>query len=82
MTRLLGEHPLVTVELDDAGRPAAVVWNGRREPVTVCNRWRVEDGWWARPIRRDYYKLAGTRWLVLVYQDLADGTWHLERLYD
>ncbi len=82
MTRLLGEPPLVTVELDDAGRLVAFAWNGRREPVEVCNRWRIEEAWWRRPIVRDYYKVAGARLLALLYRDGVDGTWHLERLYD
>ena len=82
MTRLLGEHPLVTVELDGTGRLVAFAWNGRREPVEVCNRWRIEEAWWRRPIVRDYYKVAGTRLLALLYRDGVDGTWHLERLYD
>ena len=82
MTRLLGEPPLVTVELDDAGRLVAFTWNGRREPVEVCNRWRIEEAWWRRPIVRDYYKVAGARLLALLYRDGVDGTWHLERLYD
>lgn len=82
MTRLLGEHPLVTVEVDSAGRPVAITWAGRREPVAVCNRWRIEEGWWHQPILRDYYKVAGPRLLALLYQDGVDGAWHIERLYD
>lgn len=82
MTRLMREHPLIEVELDDAGRLAAIRWNGRREPVEVCNRWRVEESWWREPIVRDYFKVVGTTWLALVYLDRAAGTWHLERLYD
>ena len=31
---------------------------------------------------RDYYKLAGQSLLALVYLDLIDETWHLERVYD
>ena len=46
MTRLLREHPLIEVEMDDAGRLSAIRWNGTREPVEVCNRWRVEESWW------------------------------------
>ena len=53
MTRLLREHPAVDAELDDAGRLVAIRWAGRREPVEVCTRWRVEDAWWGRPIARD-----------------------------
>ena len=70
------------VELDGDGRLRAIRWNGRRETVEVCNRWRVEEAWWGRPIARDYFKVVGARWLALVYLDRVDGTWHLERIYD
>ena len=82
MTRLLREHPEIDAELDREGALVAIRWNGRREPVEVCNRWRVEEAWWRRPIARDYFKVAGTHWLALVYLDRTDGTWHLERLDD
>lgn len=82
MTRLLEEHPRIEVDLDALGRPVTVRWAGRREKVEVCNHWRIEEAWWRRPIRRDYYKVAGPRLLALVYRDGVDGTWHLERLYD
>jgi hypothetical protein len=82
MTRLLREHPLIEAELDGAGRLVAFSWNGCREPVEVCNRWRVEEQWWREPITRDYFKVVGRSWLALVYLDRAEGTWHLERLYD
>lgn len=82
MTRLLREHPPIEVELDPDGRLVAFRWAGRREAVEVCNRWRVEEGWWGRPIARDYFKVVGSRWLALVYLDRVDGTWRLERLYD
>ena len=82
MTRLLREHPRIEVELDGAGDLVAFRWNGRRETVEVCNRWRVEEGWWREPIIRDYHKVVGARWLALIYLDRVDGTWHLERLYD
>jgi hypothetical protein len=82
MTRLLREHPEIGVELDDAGRLVAITWNGQREPVEVCNRWRVAESWWREPIERDYCKVVSRRWLALVYHDLVAGTWHLERLYD
>ncbi len=82
MTRLLREHPLIEVEFDPDGHLVAFCWNGRREPVQVCNRWRVEEAWWGRPIARDYFKVVGTHWLALVYLDRVDGAWRLERLYD
>jgi hypothetical protein len=82
MTRLLREHPPIDAELDSNGALVAFRWNGRREPVEVCNRWRVEESWWSQPIARDYFKVAGPHWLALVYLDRVDGSWHLERLYD
>jgi hypothetical protein len=82
MTRLLEEHPRIDVETDALGRPLAIRWTGRREPVEVCNQWRVEEAWWRRPLRRDYFKLVGSTLLALVYRDDVDGTWHLERVYD
>jgi hypothetical protein len=70
VTRLLREHPAIEVETDASGSLTAIRWNGRREPVEVCNRWR------------DYVKVVGRHWLALVYLDRVAGTWHLERLYD
>ena len=82
MTRLLREHPAIDVELAEDGTLTAIRWSGRREAVEVCNRWRVEEAWWREPIARDYFKIAGDRWLALVYHDRVDDSWHLERLYD
>lgn len=82
VTRLLGQHPLIEVEADELGRPAALRWRGRRERIEVCNHWRVEQAWWRRPLVRDYYKIVSGRLLALVYRDGVDGTWHLERLFD
>lgn len=82
MTRLVREHPAIEVETDADDRLVAIRWNGRREPVEVCNRWRVEEAWWGRPILRDYFKVVGQHWLALVYLDRVDGEWRLERLYD
>ena len=42
MTRLLREHPPIEAELGAGGTLVAIRWNGRREVVEVCNRWRVE----------------------------------------
>ena len=83
MTRLFSQHPrAIEVDLDPAGQPARLRWEGGSVTVEVCNRWRVEEAWWRRPVSRDYYKLAGTRLLALVYLDRVDGTWHLERVFD
>ena len=80
VTRLLRGHPEIAVSSTTAGSSSS--WAGRREPVEVCNRWRVEESWWREPIARDYFKVVGERWLALIYFDRVAGTWHLERLYD
>ena len=82
MTRLVGHHPRIEVDLDAFGQPARLRWGTDSVPVEVCNRWRVDEAWWRRPVSRDYFKLAGTRLLALVYLDRVDGTWHLERVFD
>ncbi len=82
MTRLLHAHPVIEAELDPGGALVAIRWAGRREPVEVCNRWRIDEAWWREPIARDYFKVVGTRWLALVYYDRLARSWHLERLYD
>ena len=82
MTRLLHAHPAIEPELDADGALVAIRWAGRREPVEVCNRWRVDENWWREPIARDYFKVVGTRWLALIYYDRVSRSWHLERLYD
>jgi hypothetical protein len=81
VTRLLRAHPSIQVELD-GDLLVAIAWGDRREPVEVCNRWRVEESWWREPIARDYFKVVGPRWLALIYYDRVAGTWHLERIYD
>jgi hypothetical protein len=82
VTRLLGHHPAIDVDLDATGQPCRLRWAGTSEQVEVCNRWRIDEEWWRRPVSRDYYKLAGRSLLALVYRDLVDGSWHLERVYD
>lgn len=82
MTRLLGHHPRIDVDLDASGQPYLLRWQGGSERVTVCNQWRIEEAWWRRPVSRDYYRLASARLLALVYLDRIDGSWHLERVYD
>ena len=81
MSRLLHAHPAIGVEVSE-GQLVAIAWAGRREPVEVCNQWRVDESWWREPIDRDYFKVVGARWLALVYFDRVAQTWHLERLYD
>ena len=82
MTRLLGHHPAIEVELDAPVSPPSCAGRACASRVEACNHWRIEEAWWRRPLVRDYFKVVGPRLLALVYRDGTDGTWHLERLYD
>ncbi|MCZ7543231.1 MAG: DUF6504 family protein [Anaerolineae bacterium] len=84
MTYLYGRGERITVEADAAGAPRAFTWRGRAHPVRrIARQWRVDDSWWRARVWRAYYKLAThTGLLVVVYQDLSNGDWWLERLYD
>ncbi len=61
------------VAADAAGRPCAV--DGRTVEA-IREEWRVEEGWWAEPVRRRCFAtvLAGGR-LCTVFQDRGDGSW-------
>ena len=49
----------------------------------ICNRWRVDDGWWREPVARACYKVVTRSGLLcVVFLDEVRGTWHLERVFD
>ena len=48
--------------------------------MEVDDTWREEREWWARPLRRDYFRVRlidGS--LRKLYQDLVDHEWYLDR---
>lgn len=49
----------------------------------VLDRWRVDEGWWEDRVWRSSFRLI-TRdgLLVVVYRDLLEKKWYLQRLYD
>jgi hypothetical protein len=67
-----------------APRPCAVVADGHGRPQRVDGRaveavreeWRVEEGWWAVPVRRRCFAvvLEGGR-LAEVHEDRRGGRW-------
>jgi len=84
MTRLWETGERIRMEVDEAGMPRRVTWSGQRHAVQdIAKRWRVDLGWWKLHIWREYYKLTTeTGLLVIVYCDLLNRTWYLQRLYD
>jgi len=80
--KLYDPEPGIQVEVDDKGRPAALIWQ-RREPVReVINRWWVDDDWWRVPISRMYWVVATPTMLLEIYEDLRTGEWYLQRVID
>jgi hypothetical protein len=84
MTRLWRTGAPIQMGLDTACLPERFIWQGRSHPVAgIANHWRVDIGWWRIHIRRDYFKLyTQTGLLAVVYCDLDNHRWYLQRLYD
>ena len=84
MTLLWPEGILIEVYSDTTATPQAFVWQEQVHHVyTVTNRWRVDQDWWQRQVWREYFKLTTqTGLLVIIYQDLLNKHWYLQRLYD
>jgi len=68
------------VEANTRGEPAAVVVQGRFQPVrAVHDSWRIDDEWWREEIARRYFavELENGRKLT-VYHDLVGGGWFIQ----
>lgn len=80
--RALNVPEPVRVEVDAAGRPAAI---GRGASIAqaveaVLEVWRVDDEWWRQPISRLYHDvvLESGGHLVL-FEDLVTGDWFAQQ---
>ena len=51
-------------------------------PIEIVERWRVSERWWPQPIDREYAKVIGPGWLLLIFRDLIGGGWFMERVFD
>lgn len=84
MTRLWPEGQEIDVERDEQGALLAFTWAQKTHRVEeMARHWWVDVGWWRQRVWRAYYKLStDSGLLVVVYEDLLDGGWYLQRLYD
>jgi hypothetical protein len=84
MTRLWINAIRIDVETDAAGCPVRFTWRGEAHPIVrVVNTWRVDTEWWTFRIWREHFKVATeTGYLLILYHDLLDDGWYLQRLYD
>ncbi|AKF81530.1 nucleotidyltransferase [Myxococcus fulvus 124B02] len=84
-SRLLAEPAWLDAELGDSGRLLAARVGGRRHRVTaVTGPERLGGEWWAEtPFQRDYYRVhfegLGPAW---IFQDMRDGRFYLQGLFD
>jgi hypothetical protein len=77
MKRSPFEPELVEV-ITAGGQPSCVTFKKRRQKVQeISNLWRIDDGWWQKPVARLYYALeleGGSR--ITVFHDLIGGKWY------
>jgi hypothetical protein len=83
VSQFLSKPQPVRIISDESGKPVALLWRRRREPVLVCNYWRLEGDWWRRRVVREYYRLLTRSGSVCtVFRDLEDGQWYLQQMLD
>lgn len=74
------------------GQPAEFHWQNRPHRIRqISDHWRVHTSWWPEgppytdigtEVWRDYWEVAtDTGLLCVIYQDLRQGSWFLERVY-
>lgn len=65
-------------------RPAALCWPNRRRLVrAVIDYWLIHDEWWHEELWRHYFELETVDGLLcVIYRDLLNDRWYLERIYD
>jgi hypothetical protein len=84
MSRFWPDGLPISVTCDALAAPTAFAWADHRHNVfTILERWRVDEGWWRRRVWREYFTLTThTGLLVLIYHDVRDDAWRLQRVYD
>ena len=59
-------------------RPSSVKLKKKLQKVMgIDNLWRIDDGWWRKPVARLYYSLeleSGSR--ITLFHDLLSGQWY------
>jgi hypothetical protein len=84
MTRLWLNGVMIAVEVDSLHNPLRLLWRKQLHHVQhIHNRWRVDREWWRQRIWREYLLLdTKTGLLLVVFHDLLNDKWYLQRLYD
>ncbi len=82
MSRLWGEGKALQVRTDDV-QPTAIRWEEAWHPIRhIALSWQLDVNWWQARIYRDYYKVLVKDMALVIYHDLVDDVWALQRVYD
>jgi hypothetical protein len=59
-------------------RPSCVTYRKKLQRVKVIsNLWRVDDGWWVKPVTRFYYTLElESGGMITVFRDQTSDRWY------
>ena len=84
MSKLFKEAIRLEVEEDVRHGPVAFLYKGKRTGVReTLKQWRMVQGWWRRPVEREYFQVRTESGAVCeLYRDLLTGAWYLQRIYD
>jgi hypothetical protein len=84
MSKLFKEAIRLEVAEGVRHEPTAFLYKGRREGVgETLKQWRVVQGWWRRPVEREYFQVRTESGTVCdLYRNLLTGVWYLQRIYD
>ncbi|MCX7857959.1 MAG: hypothetical protein N2513_08305 [Deltaproteobacteria bacterium] len=66
------------------GDPVSIKFNGRWLKINwICKRWRIKKDWWNKEKEREYFQIETEEGLLCeIFQDLKNGLWFIERIYD
>ena len=78
------QHSHLPVQLDDAGRPLAVLWDGQFLPVSsVIDSWEWAGDWVNGVSERRYLLISlHDAGILELYEELSTGQWLLSRVQD
>ena len=84
MTPFWSEGQRIAVRVDGAV-PQGFYWQYEEHPIhDLSIHWRIHTGWWnGHEIWRDYWEVTTrTGLLCVLYHDLLEDVWYLERIYE
>ena len=80
--RPLNKPELVQVEETREHRPTAIISRGQRfSVISIQDMWEIVDEWWSpNSIARSYYQVCiDSETLIVIFRDLANGTWYKQQ---